>query len=184
MIEINPLYNGYKFKLNFIYEIPKIQKDQLKNLSVDEMISIDLGMINLATIYNPSGNQYIIKGNQLISKNEYFNKKISRLQLIAKKVNNTNSTKQIYNLLIKRKNQIDAIFDKIVNMWIGQGELHYLYTFLYWNMKIMNLPISSPSPPAEIYEESFDEIVNELEIEYGKYIPDMIADIKEYISKL
>ena len=116
LIEINPLYDGHSFKLNFIYNIPKQTKPESpKSLTVDEMISIDLGIVNLATIYDPSGEQYIIKGTPLISKNSYFNNKLSNLQSIAKKVNGKNYTKQMYNLVIKRKNQIDAYFNAIVN---------------------------------------------------------------------
>ena len=114
LIEINPLYNGHSFKLNFIYNIPKQNKPEIKHFSIDEMISIDLGIVNLATIYDPSGKQHIIKGTHLIARNNYFNKQLSKLQSIAKKVNNTNYTKQMYKLLIKRNNQINAYFNQIV----------------------------------------------------------------------
>lgn len=114
MIQINPIYDGHKFKLNFTYEVSKIQPPEIKKYSIDEMISIDLGMVNLMTIYDPSDNQHIIKGNKLIATNEYFNREISRLQSIAKTINNSESTKRIKNLLIKRQNQINAIFNQIV----------------------------------------------------------------------
>lgn len=116
LIEINPIYNGHKFKLNFIYEVPKTSQSKPKKHPIDEMISIDLGLVNLMTIYDPTGYQYIIKGSKLIAVNEYFNKQISGYQSTAIKINKRYTTRRIHNLLIKRKNKLDAYFNKIVSI--------------------------------------------------------------------
>jgi len=112
LIEIVPLYNGYKYKINYIYE------DIAKNITINkgEYISVDLGMVNLMTIYDPNNKQYLIKGGEIISINEYFNKKIAERQQIIKIVNNKDTCNYIRNLLVKRHNIINNYFDKIVNM--------------------------------------------------------------------
>ena len=59
LIEISPLYNGYKFRVNYKYD----KKKNELNIEprVENSISIDLGFYNLMTIYNPNGKQNIIK---------------------------------------------------------------------------------------------------------------------------
>jgi IS605 OrfB family transposase len=112
LIEIIPLYDGHKYKINYIYEK---EKEEIK-INENEYISIDLGMINLMAIYDPNGKQYLIKGGTLIGINEYFNKKIAERKSIIKKTNNKETCRYIRNLLIKRKNVIDDYFRKIVNI--------------------------------------------------------------------
>ena len=61
-----------------------INPKKVKQITIDDMliqkppiakktISIDLGMVNLMTIYDPSDRQYIIKGNHINSINKYYN---------------------------------------------------------------------------------------------------------------
>jgi transposase len=57
-------YDGYKFKCNIVYEKKLFEE---KKYDGSKAISIDLGINNLMTIYNPSGNQNIIKGKYLKS---------------------------------------------------------------------------------------------------------------------
>jgi len=108
LIKIIPLYEGYKFKLNFTYETKLIEREYNK----DENISIDLGMGNLMTIYDPLGEQLLIKGCKLIQMNEYFNNKISYLQ---SKMNNCGNyiSSRLRNIFIKRENKINDCFNQI-----------------------------------------------------------------------
>ena len=71
-IEINPIQNGLKFKINFRYESENkiIAKTSLKP---ENSISIDLGQKNLMSIYNPTGNAEIIRGNHITSLNNFYN---------------------------------------------------------------------------------------------------------------
>jgi len=117
LIEIIPLYNGYKYKINYVYEENEINEDIKK----DEYISIDLGIINLMTIYDPNDKQYIIKGNKLTSLNKYFNKKIDERKCIIKKTNNKETCKYIRSMLIKRENILNNYFNNIVK------KLHNMY---------------------------------------------------------
>jgi IS605 OrfB family transposase len=144
LIEINSLYKGYKFKLNITYdlkgEILDIQKNKLNfkdinaplNLNPNDAISIDFGMKNLMTIYDPSGIQTIIKGNYLLSLNHYYNNKLDLIKSEMTKDENKDKKEEFlklkYNLEIKRQNKINDYFNKIVK---------YLYNLYEDSKKII-----------------------------------------------
>lgn len=78
-------------------------------------ISIDTGMKNLMTIYNPTGDQHIIKGGKIKAINEFYNKKISELQSINKKSLNISKFNRLYSLLNERKNKLNGLINKLVD---------------------------------------------------------------------
>ena len=92
-----------------------ILNDQVTSLN---SISIDTGIKNLMTIYNPTCNQHIIKGGKLKTINEFYNKKISELQSINKKSLNINKFNRLYSLLTERKNKLNGEINKIINKLI------------------------------------------------------------------
>jgi len=121
LIEINSLYKGFKFKLNITYDtdekITEITKNKLEkklNLNSEDALSIDFGMKNLMTIYDPSGIQTIIKGNYLLSLNHYYNKQIDICNSELSKEYNEEMLNLKYNLELKRQNKINDYFNKIV----------------------------------------------------------------------
>ncbi len=76
----------------------------------EESISIDLGVKNLLTIYNPTWKQNIIDGKFISSINSYYNNKISLAQ--------SNKNDILFQKLhLKRKNIINNYFNVIVK-WI------------------------------------------------------------------
>lgn len=117
LVEIVPLYKGHQYKINFIYTIDK-NKENTGKITKEECLSVDLGMGNLMAIYNPSGKQYLICGKKVIGINEYFNKKIARLQSLRETTEDTlekeDIGKEIYNTYIKRSNKINGYFDDVV----------------------------------------------------------------------
>ena len=82
--------------VNFIYENKPIEREYNK----EENISIDLGMDNLMTIYDPNGEQILIKGKKIIQMNEKFNNIIAYQQSNMNKCNHYTS-KKIRNIFIK-----------------------------------------------------------------------------------
>jgi putative transposase len=78
MIEIKPVFGTFKVILT--YENEHKKETKTININSTDVISIDLGVNNLMTIYNPNGNQYIISGGPLKSLNYYISKKISKHQ--------------------------------------------------------------------------------------------------------
>ena len=106
MIEIIFQNNIPKVCLTYISEI-KYEGDNDKKLESSTAISIDLGIKNLMTIYNPTGRQKIISGSYLTSINYYYNKQISKAQ---SKLNYKNVNKLNY----KRTNIINNFFNCVV----------------------------------------------------------------------
>ena len=86
--------------------------------TVENSISIDTGINNLLTIYNPTGEQYIIKGKKLKSINEFYNMKISNLQSLNKKELDMNKFNRLYSLLNDRKNKINGEINKMIDKLI------------------------------------------------------------------
>jgi IS605 OrfB family transposase len=102
LIEINPIYTDHKFKINIVFNKKvKIIKPN------DEVISIDTGMINLLTIYNPNGKCRIIKGGYINHINSFYNKLISKCKSILaieannRKINELNNNDPIKNKFMK-----------------------------------------------------------------------------------
>ena len=113
MIEICPQYEGSCFKLSIVYdEAKKIDKIE-PNKIVDDMISIDLGMKNLMTIYDPSSIQHIVKGSNITSINHYFDMKIDYLK--SKLTGTRKTSNKIRKLLIQRENKVNTVMDKITS---------------------------------------------------------------------
>jgi len=101
LIEISPEYDGYKFKINFTYDVPKTENKPVKG----KIISMDLGMKNLIMIYDSNGDQYIIKGKSLLSYNKYINYQIDKARSELSKNNPT--TKSTLDIFDK---EIDNLF--------------------------------------------------------------------------
>lgn len=112
MIEICPIYEGYKYKINITYDI-KLETEKKKITNKNDLISIDLGINNLMTIYNPESSPEIFRGSFLTSPNFYFNRKIDELK--SKLPKNNKTSKQIRNLFIKRDNVLNYRMNIIVS---------------------------------------------------------------------
>jgi len=162
LIKIVPLYEGYKFKLNFTYETELVEREYNKN----ENISIDLGMGNLMTIYDPLGDQLLIKGGKLIQMNEYFNNKISYLQ---SKMNNCGNyiSKKLRNIFIKRENKINDCFNqitkKIYELYNKKDKIIIGYNES-WKTNI-NL---GKTINRKFYQIPFKKLINKLKNKFGK----------------
>lgn len=115
MIEIVPINDKYKICVKYVPLTKETTKEE--EILVDNMISIDLGMDNLMAFYDPTGEQYLIKGNKIVSINNYFNKQISKYQSELKKTNKKHTSKRLTNLFKRRNDVINGYFDKLVE-WL------------------------------------------------------------------
>ena len=117
-IEVVPVLN-YKFKIvityKSIYKKRKIKKEDLDDYKINDSISIDLGMKNLMTIYDPKETQHMIKGGVIKSINEYYTNKISYYTSSASDHKNKQTNKRIKKLWIRRNNSVNDYFNKVVN---------------------------------------------------------------------
>lgn len=112
-------YISYEDNINTLIKdkpLTTLNKNDSVNIpTANNSISIDTGIKNLMTIYNPTGEQYIIKGSRMKSINEFYNKKIAKLKSINKKTLNIDKFNRLYSLLNERKNKINGEINKIVN---------------------------------------------------------------------
>ena len=113
-VRINPKLNN-SFEIEIIYNIENKINTNLNN---ELYSSIDLGINNLATMILPNEKPILFNGKQIKSKNQYFNKEISKLK--SKLTNNRKSSKQIKNLYIKRNNQLTDIFHKLSRIIVNK----------------------------------------------------------------
>lgn len=114
-VRIIPRNNYYVIEI--IYTIP--DKEKLMNNNI--YASIDLGLNNLATITSNiiDIKPIIINGKPLKSINQYYNKRKSKLQSILEIRNNNKTSKNLYNLELKKKNKIDNYLHKASKLIVG-----------------------------------------------------------------
>jgi len=88
--------------IEIVYEIPKI--DNL--LDPKKKLSIDLGLNNMISATDHSGNSFILNGKSLKSINQFFNKTKAKIQSILELHNKKKSSKRLNSLSLKRSNRI------------------------------------------------------------------------------
>jgi len=114
-VQLVPLHNGNDFKLNVCYSDNKLKINN--NIKKGKIISGDLGVVNLMTLYDPSGEQIIVSGGQINHINYIYNNKLDYIKSELEKVNNKKTSKRYYDLLSKRERTINNYFD-IVAKWL------------------------------------------------------------------
>lgn len=106
--------NEYKYDVNVIYEVSDIDIKK----SNDRYISIDMGICNLATIYDNKGYSFIISGSAYQNTLYYYNKKIAYYKSILDMQRKTTkcSSKRLKSLYKKKKRVITYILHKSTKM--------------------------------------------------------------------
>ena len=111
---------GY-YVIEVVYEIPDIQPLTTEK----KYMSIDLGVNNLATCYTGTERSFIINGRPLKSMNQFYNKKLAKLQGQIPKNSKRKSSRKIEKLALKRNNKIKDYMHKaskkIVEICRNQG---------------------------------------------------------------
>lgn len=108
--KVNNLQQVRVLPRNNYITIEVIYRVEVPNEIIDNnrYLGIDIGLDNLGTITNNFGNKpFIINGKHIKSINQYYNKKLSKQRKIAKRMNDSNWTKEMNKLTIKRNNMID-----------------------------------------------------------------------------
>ena len=91
----------------YVYEV----SEEPKNLNKDNVLSIDLGVDNLATCVSTVGTPFIMDGRKLKSINHRWNKEIARLRSISMK-QGLKMTNRIQRITAKRNNQVNDYIKK------------------------------------------------------------------------
>ena len=107
-IRILPKQKGKFLDAAFVYESENEKVDTVE----DKAIAIDLGLNNLATVVSSTNESFIIDGCWLKSKNQWFNKRQSKLVHHKDKQGIKGLTKQEAWLSYRRKNQVNDYLNK------------------------------------------------------------------------
>lgn len=160
LIEIVPIYNDYKFKINFIYD-DCTNKLFIEPSKIDDMISIDLGIVNLMTIYDPSSTQKIIRGSLITSLNHYYAKKIDEEKSIQNK-----ETNKIRLIRIKRENKLNNTMNRVVSKLYQMYNNKMLIIGLNQDWKT-NVNMGKTNNRT-FYEIPYKRLINKLINKFGK----------------
>lgn len=112
------------FKCEIVYE-KEIKQNE--NLKFENKMSIDLGINNLATMYNNvDGKSFIVNGKPLKSINQFYNKKLAKLKsFVCDK-----SSNRIRNFTKRRNNKVKDYLHKasrlIINLCIQNNVGHLI----------------------------------------------------------
>ena len=138
--QIRIVPNNQIFCVEIVYSI-SIDDNMLPDNS--RYMSIDLGLDNLATIVtNTRLNPTIVNGKGLKSNNQYYNKKLSHYQSIAKRMNNKFYTTRVYRLTQKRNFKIEDSLHKISRFIVDSAISNNIHTIVIGNNKNWKQSIS------------------------------------------
>lgn len=102
-IRIHPKCKARYFTLEIVYQ----DNEESLNLNSDSILSIDIGLNNLATCFDVKNSKsFIINGKPIKSINYYYNKQRAKLQSIKDLQKIKGETRQLFLLARKRNNRI------------------------------------------------------------------------------
>lgn len=109
LMQVRFIPKGDNYVLEIVYEvdIPETNNKQ------ENIIGIDIGLDNLATVSNNIGvKPFIINGRPLKSMNQFYNKEKARIQSDLKLKHDKNWSNRLQSLTNKRNNKIDDYIHK------------------------------------------------------------------------
>lgn len=178
-VQIIPFNNGRHFKIQYTYEV----EQEEVNVDKNNILSIDLGIDNLATCVSTVGTPFIMDGRKLKSINHQWNKELARLRSISMK-QNMKTTKRIQDITTKRNNRVDDIIKKsaryIINYCIKNSIGTLIVGYNTDFKKCVNL--------GKVNNQNFTQIpltslLNQLEFLCWKYQINYIKQEESYTSK-
>jgi len=114
-IRIIPQQRATFFRMEVVYEVEEQSLDLYKN----NVLSIDLGVSNLATCYDVSNNRaFIYDGRRAKSINYFWNKRNASLQSIKDKQKIKGYTKKQFLFKRKRENRVKDVMRKTANTFL------------------------------------------------------------------
>lgn len=125
-IRIVPKMDSYVIEV--VYTIP----DSEPLIDNNRYMAIDLGVSNLATLTTNVREitPLIVNGRPLKSMNQYYNKKLAKLQSVLEKRNKKKSSKGIRKLTNKRTNKIDNYLHKVSKRIVSIAKENNLNTII------------------------------------------------------
>ena len=186
LVEIQPLYDGQYYKINYVYESGNKKSNKKKDVILPnnhlDCISIDLGMKNLMTIYDPTGKQCIVKGKYISKLNYHFNEINDKLKSETKKKNNKMTSKRIQRNLIRRKNKIKHYF-LMISKWIRERYKHKKYVIIGYNKFWKQKPRMGKKMNRDFINIPYRQLINILEYQLKERGINVILKEESYTSK-
>ena len=122
-VRICPIYHGRYFKIQYCY----LQEEEPQDVSVDNVLAIDIGLENLAACVTNTGTAFIMDGRKLKSINQYWNKQKAYYQGIADK-QRQKKTHRLNSLARKRNNRTQDYIRKVARYIINYCIEHHIGT--------------------------------------------------------
>lgn len=113
MAIIKPYVEGKNFKVSIIYEN---NPDTTHDFDKDRIISVDLGVGNLASCYSNVGRDVLINGKPLKAHNQFYNKRKAKMKSELKVCNDKHYSQKLRKLDYNRSNFIKNYIDQSVNL--------------------------------------------------------------------
>ena len=118
---------GEYYIMEIVYEIDVPDCEE----KIDRVRSVDLGVENFITVVNNFGEQpFVIKGGEIKSVNQYFNKKKAELQSDLKKKHNKDWSKRLEKLTNKRYEKIKYLMHCISKQLVDYCVLYNVDTLV------------------------------------------------------
>ena len=172
------------FKNNCVIKHIKYENEIINNsdnfdteveLSSENCISIDLGVKNLLSIYDPLGQSYIIPGNYLTSINYYYNKKIGDTQ--------RKNNKKIFDIYqTKRKNIINNYFNLIIK-WMDNKYKDKKAIIIGYNKDWKNEVSLGSTQNMRFYKIPYCSLLNKIKDRFSDKNIAVILQEESYTSK-
>ena len=126
----NIMFQDGKWMVHVVYEVPEIPLNRNP-----EIMAIDLGIINLATIVDTNGNSIIYSGKQALAVQHYFNKEIAKVQSKTMDQHNKKRSNAISRMYKKKKRQINQIIHTVTKEVIKEAERNKVGTIVVGDIK-------------------------------------------------
>ena len=178
-VRICPIYHGRYFKIQYCY----LQEEEPQDVSVDNVLAIDIGLENLVACVTNTGTAFIMDGRKLKSINQYWNKQKAYYQGIADK-QRQKKTHRLNALARKRNNRTQDYIRKVARYIINYCIEHHIGTVVCgYNgdfKRSMNLGKITNQQFTQI---SFGSLRETLEGLCGRYGMRYIGQEESYTSK-
>ena len=162
LMQVRFVPKGKDYVMEIVYEIEVPDMQEQSN----NIISIDIGIDNFATIANNIGIQpFIINGRPLKSMNQYYNKEKARIQSDLKTKHNKNWSNRLQRLTTKRNNKINDYIHKASKMIIDWCVLYNIDTIVIGKNKNWK----QKSEMSKKVNQNFVQIPHDLFIQKIKY---------------
>lgn len=173
--EIEIAFHNDSVKICYSYINDNKNKEKSIEINNNESISIDMGMKNLLTIYNPTGEQNIIDGKFISSINRHYIKKIGDSQ-------RDNNQTLFYKNIKKRANIINNYFNLIVK-WMEKKFFDKKLIIIGYNKEWKTGVNMGKTNNREFYKIPYMQLINKIKNKFTNLNKIVILTEESYTSK-